>query len=264
MNLFFAKTKILTALLLIGALLIVSMLLLKAVRSSSVVQQFRGRQTIESVLQKYGDQARIRLKARFEKASATYPPAGLILLGLKAEKELQVYSLDAQSDSPRFVCSFPILGTSGVLGPKLREGDKQMPEGFYRISELEPNTPYHVAMRVDYPNEFDKEMGKRDGRATLGGDIMIHGADCSIGCLAMGDPASEELFVLVHDVGNDKTELIMSPFDFRHPPNGIDLPQLPEWINGVYSQLKAKVKSLPSAVKSRNIAALTGAGAHKP
>ena len=68
----------------------------------------------------------------------------------------------------------------------------------------------------------------------------------------------------MHDVGNDKTELIMSPFDFRHPPNGIDLPQVPEWINGVYSQLKAKVKSLPSAVKSRNIAARTGAGAHKP
>ncbi len=249
MNSLFAKNKLLLSILLIGLLLICSVFLLKAVRRCSMARQFRGQQTIELVLQKYGDQARIRLKAKFERAGAIYPPAGLIFLGLKAEEELQIYSLDEHSNSPRFICSFPILGTSGVLGPKLKEGDKQMPEGFYRISELEPNTPYHVAMRVDYPNEFDKEMGKQDGRATLGGDIMIHGANCSIGCLAMGDPASEELFVLVHDVGIDNTELLMSPFDFRHPPDGIVLPVEPEWIGAVYSQLNAKLKSLPSPVE---------------
>jgi murein L,D-transpeptidase YafK len=120
-----------------------------------------------------------------------------------------------------------------------------MPEGFYRIREFEPNSSYHVALRVDYPSAFDKEMGEKDGRVNLGSDIMIHGCDKSIGCLAMGDPASEDIFVLVHDVGLNNTELIMSPYDFRKPPPAVSLPEAPQWIKGVYRDLEKEISGLP-------------------
>lgn len=240
----FAKNKLLPTILLIGILLIATAITLKVVRRSSFVRQLRGQQTVESVLEKYGVGARARLKNKFAKAGLNYPPSKIILLGLKAEELLQVYACNENSQLIKLVHSYPIIGTSGSIGPKLREGDGQMPEGFYKISELEPNTPFHVAMRVNYPNEFDKEMGKRDGRDTLGGDIMIHGANCSIGCLAMGDPASEELFVLVHDTGLERTEVLMSPFDFRKPPDGISLPESPAWMAAVYAELKKRIAAL--------------------
>ena len=92
-----------------------------------------------------------------------------------------------------FVLADPILAASGVSGPK-REGDKQVPEGFYRIELLNPNSRYHLSLRVNYPNADDLERARQDGRAlsTLGGDIMIHGGSASIGCLALGDPAVGE------------------------------------------------------------------------
>lgn len=72
--------------------------------------------------------------------------------------------------------SYPILAASGSIGPKLRESDMQVPEGVYQIESLNPNSQFHLSLRVNYPNEFDREQARIDGRAQLGGDIMIHGS----------------------------------------------------------------------------------------
>lgn len=213
-------------------------------RKLDFVQEMKGKNTIASIVAAYGQSSRARLRGEFERRGLNYPPAGVIMLGLKYEKLLQIYALD-QDGKYKFVCSYPIIGNSGVLGPKQKEGDKQMPEGFYRIRELEPNSQYHVALRVDYPSDFDKEMGARDGRTNLGSDIMIHGKDQSVGCLAMGDSVSEDLFVLVNDVGLDKTELIMSPYDFRKPPLEVALPDKPSWVGDLYERLEKALCELP-------------------
>jgi murein L,D-transpeptidase YafK len=215
-------------------------------KNSQVVEKLRSRTTVDEALVKYGDAARQRLKATFNNSGAEYPPKELLMLGLKAEANLQIYARGADHKMI-LVCSYPIVGTSGVLGPKLKEGDLQMPEGFYRIQELEPNTPYHLAMRVNYPNEFDKAMGQLDKRTQLGGDIMIHGSSGSIGCLAMGDQAAEDLFVLVNDVGLENTTLVMSPFDFRNPPKEASLPTSPRWVRSLYSNLQDRVMKLPAS-----------------
>jgi murein L,D-transpeptidase YafK len=70
---------------------------------------------------------------------------------------------------------------SGKAGPKLREGDGQVPEGIYRIDGLNPNSSYHLSLKLNYPNDFDLEQARTEGRTELGGDIFIHGKAVSIG-----------------------------------------------------------------------------------
>ncbi|NJN46820.1 MAG: L,D-transpeptidase family protein [Candidatus Competibacteraceae bacterium] len=89
---------------------------------------------------------------------------------------------------------YPVLAASGTLGPKLCEGDRQVPEGIYRIKSLNPNSAYHLSLELDYPNAFDLRQAERDGRNNPGSAICIHGKAVSVGCLAMGDTAIEELY----------------------------------------------------------------------
>ena len=70
-----------------------------------------------------------------------------------------------------------------------------------------------VGLQVLY--EAGEEHGRREGRSKLGGDIMIHGGAASIGCLAMGDPATEDLFVLAAETGIKNISVILTPLDFR-------------------------------------------------
>jgi murein L,D-transpeptidase YafK len=131
--------------------------------------------------------------------------------------------------------TYPILAASGTAGPKTREGDRQVPEGEYEIESLNPNSLYHLALRLNYPNEDDVEAAKSEGRTGLGGDIMIHGSDASVGCLAMGDPAIEELFVLVADTGLDKVSVLIAPWDFSRRPAPEDKR---EWVRNRYRTLR--------------------------
>ena len=141
--------------------------------------------TIAERLTQYGADARARLKPYFAAAHVAYPPARVALVGLKQERELFVY-VAGPDGVMRWLRSYPILAASGRLGPKLKAGDKQVPEGVYAIESLNPNSRFHLSLRVGYPNAFDLAQANRDDRTDLGGDIMIHGADLSIGCLAMG------------------------------------------------------------------------------
>jgi murein L,D-transpeptidase YafK len=93
--------------------------------------------------------AESRLRERFEKTSIVYPPARIVLVGLKAERELRV--LAAASGAWREVARFPILAASGGPGPKLVEGDRQVPEGFYGIESVNPNSFYHLAPARELP-----------------------------------------------------------------------------------------------------------------
>jgi len=98
---------------------------------------------------------------------------------------------------------------------------------------------------VNYPNEFDRKMAKADGRTELGGDIMIHGSHYSIGCLAMGDPASEDLFVLAAKTGLKNISVILSPVDFRvrDLPAGIN--GLPRWTKALYQSIREELGKYP-------------------
>ena len=200
-----------------------------------LIQKARGRRTVADALRRYGLRAEKRLTAHFAQADVAYPPQALTLIAFKHERALEVW---AQQDTAwHFVHAYPILSASGKPGPKLREGDLQVPEGFYRIEGLNPNSSYHLSMKLDYPNTFDRQMAKQDGRTNLGGDIFIHGKEVSIGCIAIGDEAIEELFVLVAKMGKDNVTVLTAPNDLRQGPAITQSANTPSWLPGLYAEL---------------------------
>ncbi len=177
-----------------------------------------------------------RLTAKFEAAKAAWPPAEITLVAVKDAKTLEVFTRPA-GGAWTFIHRYPVLAASGSSGPKLKQGDKQVPEGVYGISYLNPNSRFHVSLRVNYPNAFDREMAANDKRSNLGGDIMIHGKNASIGCLAIGDEAAEEIFVLAASVGISKIKLIIAPTDFRRNAIPALEPGQPVWLPKLYSEV---------------------------
>ena len=91
--------------------------------------------------------------------------------------------------------TFPICKWSGALGPKLREGDNQAPEGFYAVSRqrMNPNSQCHLAFNLGFPNAYDQAQGR------TGSFLMVHGRCVSIGCYAMTDPGIEEIYLIAEE-----------------------------------------------------------------
>jgi hypothetical protein len=202
--------------------------------------------SIADRLDQFGDAARARWLPHFEQAKLRYPPQACALIAFKDERRVQVHARTGGAPW-RFVSAYPVRAASGALGPKLRQGDQQVPEGIYRIVLLNPNSSYHVSLRLDYPNAFDRRMAAHDGRRGLGGDIMIHGRAVSIGCLAMGDEAAEDLFTLVADTGLANAHCIISPTDFRAREHGAPATDLPQWAPELYRTIRDALANYPGA-----------------
>ncbi len=208
-----------------------------------ILRRWRGNKSVTERLNEYGPAVRDRLSPKFAAAGVPYPPSRILLAAFKLEKRLELYASDSD-DRLRFIESYPVFGASGDLGPKLREGDHQVPEGAYVVDSLNPNSLFHLSLHVSYPSDFDRKMALDDGRNNLGGDIMIHGGSASVGCLALGDDAIEELFVLSAIVRLGRIAVLISPVDFRNRsiPTAV---QLPAWSEQLYAPLRLAIQQLP-------------------
>jgi len=109
----------------------------------------------------------------------------------KQEAELEVWKQD-RSGKFALLKTYPICRWSGDLGPKVREGDRQAPEGFYSISpaQMNPKSAYYLSFNTGYPNAFDKSLGR------TGSELMVHGDCSSRGCYAMTDEQIAEIYSL--------------------------------------------------------------------
>ncbi|AOE50937.1 L,D-transpeptidase family protein [Kangiella sediminilitoris] len=172
-----------------------------------------GARTVSDVVAQFGDESRQRMTPYFKAAGVTYPPKSVSLLAVKDESLLELW--DTSKSDPVFIRKYPIQALSGVAGPKLREGDRQVPEGIYQVEYLNPNSSYHLSMKLNYPNSFDLKHARAEGRDQPGTNIFIHGKAVSIGCLAMGDSVAEELFILASDIGQHNIEVAIAPSDPR-------------------------------------------------
>jgi murein L,D-transpeptidase YafK len=112
----------------------------------------------------------------------------------KAESELEIWKA---KDDGRFYLfkTYPICDWSGTLGPKVNQGDRQAPEGFYLVSaaQMNPKSQYHLAFNIGFPNAYDRSNG------WTGADIMVHGDCKSAGCYAMTDGVVEEIYILARE-----------------------------------------------------------------
>ena len=186
-----------------------------------------------------------RVIGRFATAKVVWPPAEIAMVAIKDEKTVDMYGRD-EAGKWKLVHRYRVLAASGGAGPKLRQGDKQVPEGIYGISYLNPHSRYHVSLRVNYPNAFDRKMAAADGRRDLGGDIMIHGKALSVGCLAVGDEAAEEIFWLAAEIGQRNMRLIITPTDFRRRGMPTIEASAPQWLPKLYTEVASAMTEFPT------------------
>lgn len=200
-----------------------------------------GERSVAEVMGRYGEAALARLAPALDAAGfGSALPERLRFVAMKEERQLEMWGNDGTAW--RRIATYPIRAASGGPGPKLMEGDRQVPEGLYSITHLNPNSAYHLSLGIAYPNAEDLAQAEIDGRTDPGGDIMIHGKAVSVGCLAMGDTAIEEIFALVARVGTARSDILIVPHDLRVRPARDDR----DWVAARYAELAELLTALPA------------------
>ena len=159
-----------------------------------------------------------------EKALAYGAPVFIRIF--KEEKELEVWL--KQREAFELFRTYDIVAMSGRLGPKLREGDRQAPEGFYFVtpSRMNPNSRFHLSFNLGYPNIFDRAH-QRTGSA-----LMVHGNRVSIGCFAMTDAKIEEIYALADAaLRNGQRFFRVHCFPFRMTKGNMEKHSKSEWVS---------------------------------
>ncbi len=200
------------------------------------------KETVETILNKIENKVSERLGMRIGTIGYKMEfPKEIILVAFKEEKILQVYTKD--DSGIKLLKEYPFTAYSGKLGPKLRDGDRQIPEGIYKIEYLNPNSSYYLSLKLNYPNEYDKAKTKLSSIDEMGKDIFIHGKASTIGCIPIGDEAIEEVFVLANYAISKGIKVIISPRDFRKD-DGIPEIENIDWEEELYTLIKDELNTL--------------------
>jgi murein L,D-transpeptidase YafK len=155
----------------------------------------------------------------------TTPSSPTLIRTYKKEAELEIWKMKSSGEYA-LLKTYPMCRWSGQLGPKKREGDMQVPEGFYSIApgQMNPNSHYYLAFNVGYPNAYDRAYGR------FGGNVMVHGVCSSAGCFSMTDEQVADIYAIARDSfrgGQREIQLQSYPFHmtaenmakFRLDPN---------------------------------------------
>jgi murein L,D-transpeptidase YafK len=140
------------------------------------------------------------VKNYFLNKNLNYPGCNIFLRAFKKEGVLEVWVKEAGSQTYQFLTQYDICATSGVLGPKRREGDRQVPEGFYYINHFNPQSNFHLSLGISYPNQSDRLLGDK---SAPGSAIYIHGDCVTIGCIPITDDKIKELYILAVEARNN-------------------------------------------------------------
>jgi len=154
------------------------------------------------------------LKNEFQKCELSYPPKNIFIKIFKDEEVLELYV--KESGSYQLFKTYPFCYASGTLGPKRKEGDLQVPEGFYYIDRFNPFSNYYLSLGINYPNRQDKKLSDPQ---RPGGDIFIHGNCVSIGCVAITDDLIKEVYWLAtqaKSAGQQKIPVHIFPFELNN------------------------------------------------
>lgn len=148
----------------------------------------------------------------------------LLMRIFKKEFELEIWM--RKDGRYQHFATYPICKFSGRLGPKLKEGDRQSPEGFYTVSkgQLNPNSRWHRSFNLGYPNTHDKSHGR------TGSFLMVHGGCSSIGCYAMTNAVMDEIWSLVTAaLNNGQSRFQVQAFPFRMTDDNLKARENNQW-----------------------------------
>ncbi len=144
-----------------------------------------------------------------EKGSTAHQP--VLIRAFKKEAELEIWKMNKEGQYVHLK-TYPMCRWSGQLGPKTKEGDRQVPEGFYSITpgQMNPNSAYYLSFNVGYPNAYDRAHGY------TGSAIMVHGGCSSAGCFSMTDEQIAEIYAITREAfGGGQRAIQMQSFPFR-------------------------------------------------
>jgi murein L,D-transpeptidase YafK len=136
------------------------------------------------------------LREKFRSAGVGYPAGEIFLRVFKREGVTELWARDKTEEKFRLIHRYAATRASGGPGPKRREGDGQVPEGFYEIDRFNPKSLFHLSLGLNYPNASDRVLSDKQ---RPGGDIFIHGSNVSIGCVPLGDAMIEEVYLAALD-----------------------------------------------------------------
>lgn len=166
-----------------------------------------GASRVKAARERVGDQ----LKQMFEDKGVDYPARELLVRSLKRDGELELWAGNEAGGELTLIHTFAICAGSGTWGPKLQQGDLQVPEGFYVVDRYNAWSSFHLSLGVDYPNKADRIRSRAHGIERLGGDIFVHGDCVTIGCVPLQDGPIELLYLAALDTrlafGKDKGAL---------------------------------------------------------
>jgi len=145
------------------------------------------------------------VKEKLVKAGVDTSHFEIFIRVFKQEAKLEVWAKSKNATQYKLVETYAICQSSGVLGPKRKQGDGQVPEGFYQVKSFNPQSKFYLALGVSYPNKSDLIKGDQ---TDPGGDIMIHGNCVTIGCMPLTDDKIKEVYVVAVEARNKGQQLI--------------------------------------------------------
>ncbi|WP_099909028.1 L,D-transpeptidase family protein [Legionella massiliensis] len=223
-----------------------TLLMFVFVPSFSMAPKLNWDTAVDKAIIKYGLRTEPELKRYFANAHVNYPPKEVALLAFKKERHMELWARD-ENQSWRYIHTYPLTAFSGRLGPKLKERDGQIPEGIYRLTTFNPFSSMHLSMMINYPNNYDRLQASKDGRRNLGNNIFLHGKSMSVGCLAVGDRAIDQLFLLARRVGLSQIRVIIAPNDLRKDKPATATFAQPRWLPDLYKQISLALNSFPKS-----------------
>ncbi len=147
------------------------------------------------------------VKEKLSKSGVDTTNFEIFIRVFKQDAKLEVWAKSKNIAQYRLVENYTICESSGELGPKRKQGDGQVPEGFYHVSGFNPASAFYLSLGVSYPNESD--LIKCGGaKANPGGDIMIHGNCVTIGCMPLTDDKIKEVYVMAVEARNHGQQTI--------------------------------------------------------
>ena len=145
------------------------------------------------------------MKNQFAQKGLQWPPKQVYIRSFKYDSQLEVWVRNSSKDPFKLFKTYKVCALSGALGPKRIEGDYQVPEGFYNISEFKPYSEFHLALGLNYPNASDNLLSDS---VKPGSEIYIHGSCITVGCIPIKNDPMEEVYILATHAKNSGQDFI--------------------------------------------------------